>query len=546
MARLTESAESNKTGDHALITNSNNGTEVTNQETTSQKIQVVKIQLQQLILAFNNALSTGQPENGINVMDGNGPEREVTTTHASALETTAQYIYAKNATLERAPCELGASERILLILHEIAGDKWANPLAAQGCKSVFELIDCATTLHRRRPREKAQAHKGMHKPATSTQQTTSALTNAPSLKSFKHTSQRNCLNCDQPSHFSRDGPEPKTTATICAEKKLVQKGMSPSEKNVHCFLCTTGDSLFIVIAFTERNHLLKASKGVTPRRFVHLHRHLPMPPTWWHLLCQIPLQGPSVVTPKSNLNNCSSPPRDLDIHQSPQHRARPLVLRELLPSSCLDAGGPSDIFATRWMARVALRRYASQWSSHLDGGTSDVLVYRGGDGSMETAVYRKPYDTGNFLSYNSHNRTEQKRSVMNPPRPVPGEPRALEPQLCLENPSRLTSQPLASRAGGTASAVQGALSLQSGVMHGAMPVKTEGGQLKMVNVGPALNSDSAKNTAAVTLEENDSAKLGQAEPRHAAAEKYGRDGGTPVSCANIYARERTANAALVV
>ncbi|KAM7315493.1 transcription initiation factor TFIID subunit 4-like [Ixodes scapularis] len=77
---------------------------------------------------------------------------------------------------------------------------------------------------------------------------------------------------------------------------------------------------------------------------------------------------------------------------------------------------------------------------------------------------------------------------MNPPRPVPGEPRALGPRLCLENPSRLTSQPLATRAGGTASAVQGALSLQSGVMHGAMLVKTEGGQLEMVNMGPALSS----------------------------------------------------------
>ncbi|KAG0442139.1 hypothetical protein HPB47_015774 [Ixodes persulcatus] len=90
MAQSTGSAESNETGDNALITDSNNGTEVANQDTMRQEIQDIKIQLQQLILAFNNALSTRQPENGVNVADGNGPEREVTTMDASALDTTTQ------------------------------------------------------------------------------------------------------------------------------------------------------------------------------------------------------------------------------------------------------------------------------------------------------------------------------------------------------------------------------------------------------------------------------------------------------------------------
>lgn len=401
MAQPTGSAESNETGDHALITDSNKGTETINQDTMRQEIQDIKIQLQQLILAFNNALYTRQPENGVNVADGNGPEREVTTTDASALDTTTQvsgnattvdllsvivqtqqlaetlrqstrplhvhstsdtshaiptfegesyenvaewlreiervallanwtpnltllnavtrlhgaardwhksygsriddwevwkeaikerfqrkmglqqfleyqqrrqlrhnesivqYIYAKNAMLERAPCELGASERISLILHGITEDKWANPLAAQGCKSVLELIDCATTLDHRRPREKTQPRKqGMHEHATSTQQTTGAPTvtptKAPSPKPFKRTRQSNCFNCDQPGHFSRDCPEPKTAATIRAEEKRAQKGTGPNDKNVHCFLRTTGDSLPIVTAFTEKNRPLKA------------------------------------------------------------------------------------------------------------------------------------------------------------------------------------------------------------------------------------------------------------------------------------------------
>lgn len=54
----------------------------------SQEIQDIKAQLQQLILAFNNRLSTRQAENGVDVTDGNGPEREVNTTNALGLGTT--------------------------------------------------------------------------------------------------------------------------------------------------------------------------------------------------------------------------------------------------------------------------------------------------------------------------------------------------------------------------------------------------------------------------------------------------------------------------
>lgn len=45
-----------------------------------------------------------------------------------------------------APYTLTVEERILLILTGIKDDKWANPLAAQCCKLVIELIDFAVIL----------------------------------------------------------------------------------------------------------------------------------------------------------------------------------------------------------------------------------------------------------------------------------------------------------------------------------------------------------------------------------------------------------------
>lgn len=42
----------------------------------------------------------------------------------------------------------------------------------------------------------------------------------------------------------------------------------------------------------------------------------------------------------------------------------------------------------------------------------DVLVRRSENGRVETAVYQKQCDTGNFLSFDSHHPTEHKRSVV--------------------------------------------------------------------------------------------------------------------------------------
>ncbi|KAH9364807.1 hypothetical protein HPB48_007098 [Haemaphysalis longicornis] len=71
-------------------------------------------------------------------------------------ETITEYVYAKNAMLEKAPYNLATEERISLILAGITDDKWANPLAAQCCTSVIDLIDRATMLDCHRSTERDQ------------------------------------------------------------------------------------------------------------------------------------------------------------------------------------------------------------------------------------------------------------------------------------------------------------------------------------------------------------------------------------------------------
>ncbi|KAH8039955.1 hypothetical protein HPB51_009211 [Rhipicephalus microplus] len=65
-------------------------------------------------------------------------------------ETIVEYMYSKNAILNKAPYRLAEEERISLILSGIEDDTWANPLAAQLCGTVTELIDRPALLDARR------------------------------------------------------------------------------------------------------------------------------------------------------------------------------------------------------------------------------------------------------------------------------------------------------------------------------------------------------------------------------------------------------------
>ncbi|KAH7931808.1 hypothetical protein HPB51_029690 [Rhipicephalus microplus] len=65
-------------------------------------------------------------------------------------ETLVEYMYSNNAILNKAPYHLAEEERISLILSGIEDDTWANPLAAQLCGTVTELIERAALLDARR------------------------------------------------------------------------------------------------------------------------------------------------------------------------------------------------------------------------------------------------------------------------------------------------------------------------------------------------------------------------------------------------------------
>ncbi|CAN7948232.1 unnamed protein product, partial [Ixodes hexagonus] len=114
--------------------------------------------------------------------------------HLVESESIVQYIYSKNAKLDMAPYTLAMEERISLILNGIKDDKWANPLAAQCCKTVIELIERAAMLDCRRRTEKpgtqAQQSKSTGKASTQRQTSESASTSV-----FKRPTSRQCFNC---------------------------------------------------------------------------------------------------------------------------------------------------------------------------------------------------------------------------------------------------------------------------------------------------------------------------------------------------------------
>ncbi|KAL1466430.1 hypothetical protein MTO96_042737 [Rhipicephalus appendiculatus] len=155
---------------------------------------------------------------------------------------------------------MGTEERISLILAGIKDDKWANPLAAQCCDSVLELIDRATMLDCRRSMATADETQSKHadfqekKPE---RRMSAAATSFP----FKKPSMQRCFNCNENGHISRDCPKPKTRATQRAEEKRREQPRSDnttetSVKQVNCFLESTGGTLPVV------NGLLNASSPV--------------------------------------------------------------------------------------------------------------------------------------------------------------------------------------------------------------------------------------------------------------------------------------------
>ncbi|XP_049276198.1 uncharacterized protein LOC125760327 [Rhipicephalus sanguineus] len=183
-------------------------------------------------------------------------------------ETIVEYMYSKNAILNKAPYRLAEEERISLILSGIEDDTWANPLAAQLCGTVTELIDRAALLDARRRTTTCVDNDEKPPPSTtsrgqgsSQRVPASSSANLPTANSRsdssgtprpRPTSARSCFNCGDIGHLSRDCSKPKTPATIRADEKRAKRDNSShgtgtaSPRQANCFLHSTGGTLPIV------------------------------------------------------------------------------------------------------------------------------------------------------------------------------------------------------------------------------------------------------------------------------------------------------------
>ncbi|KAL1422821.1 hypothetical protein MTO96_021681 [Rhipicephalus appendiculatus] len=150
-------------------------------------------------------------------------------------ETIVEYMYSRNAILDKAPYRPAEDERISLILSRIEDDTWANPLAAQLCSSVMALIDKAALLDARRRMTVCADDAKMASPSTtcrgqgSNQRVPAScyatvpperprgeLSGPPRPRS---TSARSCFICGDVGHLSRDCTKPKTPATIRTDER---------------------------------------------------------------------------------------------------------------------------------------------------------------------------------------------------------------------------------------------------------------------------------------------------------------------------------------
>ncbi|KAH8035399.1 hypothetical protein HPB51_005123 [Rhipicephalus microplus] len=183
-------------------------------------------------------------------------------------ETVVEYMYSKNVVPNKTPYYLAEEERISLIFTGIEDDTWANPLAAQLCDTVTELIDRAALLDARRSvivcaendnkpcSSTTSRGQGSNQgvPANSSANLPTAISRSNFLEALRTRPipSHSCFNCSGIGHLSHDYSKRKTPATVRANEKRAKRDNSShgtgttSSRQANCFLHTTGGTLPIV------------------------------------------------------------------------------------------------------------------------------------------------------------------------------------------------------------------------------------------------------------------------------------------------------------
>ncbi|GFX53016.1 putative gypsy-29-i dr [Trichonephila clavipes] len=115
-------------------------------------------------------------------------------------ETLVDYIYAKDALLEKAPFTIPQQDRISNIIGDVTEEKWQIALATQNSDTVEELIDRATSL------DAIRSVKQENKKQSSRPQLRSFSTHDVHLHKYNPTTDNiqdiNCWQCGRKGHAS--------------------------------------------------------------------------------------------------------------------------------------------------------------------------------------------------------------------------------------------------------------------------------------------------------------------------------------------------------
>ncbi|XP_047985249.1 uncharacterized protein LOC125225535 isoform X1 [Leguminivora glycinivorella] len=137
-----------------------------------------------------------------------------------ATETVTEYIYVKNAMLEKSPSLIPEPDRVSLILEGIQDMRWSTPLATHCCKNVEELITHATAIDniRRTQRKMTEQQETVSKPSFDKSKSNFIPKYNPSTDKIEEVT---CFRCKRKGHVSYN-----------CELQAQQSNVQPSKEKV--------------------------------------------------------------------------------------------------------------------------------------------------------------------------------------------------------------------------------------------------------------------------------------------------------------------------